>query len=403
MDAIKRFLKYVGFYTTSCDENGEKAYAEKKASSENQYELSKELIKDLKEIGGQNVHANSFGTVYAYFPGTVKKEPIALIAHMDTAPAAKGKDIKPRIISSYDGGVIEVKPGLNIDPKDFPEFKEKKGHEIIVTDGNTLLGADDKAGIVIGMEAVKELLAEKAAFGPVELVFSTDEEIGYGASHIDVKELKSKYGYTLDGGYIHDIEMENFNAGGMSVDIVGKSIHPGSAKDKMINASDVAVDFVNNLPRFMRPEDTECREGFFYLVNMNGTCENAHMDFIIRDHDANKLMMMEDYAHLVEKRMNEKLGQGTVTVKIKNSYRNMKPEIDKHPEVIKRITDVYAKNGLKYTFSPIRGGTDGAELTYQGFPCPNLGTGGGNFHGPLEYLDVTDMETMIKVVKDLVR
>src|SRR5574344_1637321 len=380
MDYVQRFLKYVGFETTSYDEGVEEAIKDKKATSAKEYALSEEIAKDLKALGGQNIHTNSFGTVYAYFPGTVKKDPIALIAHMDTSSAASGKDVKPRIIENYDVTPIKLNASLTITPEAFPEFKEKKGHRIMVTDGSTLLGADDKAGIVIAMEAVKRLMDEKAKFGPVELVFSTDEEVGLGADHIDVSDFKSKYGYTLDGGYIHDIEVENFNAGSMSVDIKGTSIHPGSAKDKMVNAAILAVDFVNALPRFMRPEDTEQREGFFYLADMKGDVENARMGFIIRDHDASKLSFMEDYARLIEKRMNEQYGAGTVKVSIKNTYRNMKPELDKHPEVIKRITDIYDKLGISYEFNPIRGGTDGAELTYRGFPCPNLGTGGGNFH-----------------------
>jgi tripeptide aminopeptidase len=397
MDIVKRFLNYVSFETTSDEKNVSKD----RASSEKEYALSEELKKELIELGGQNVNINKWGTVYGYFPGQIKRDPIALIAHIDTSPSASGKDIKPRIIEKYDGKDITLSEGIVLKTADFPLLKDVEGDELIVTDGTTLLGADDKAGVAIAMDVVDYFVSHKIPHAPIEVVFSTDEEVGAGADHIELDKMKSKYGYTLDGGDIRAFNIENFNAATMYLDITGRSVHPGSAKDMMINALNVGIEFHNDLPRFMRPEDTCDHEGFYHLLNMAGTEEKAHMDYIIRDHDLDKLHAMMDYAKLDAQRINDRFHAPVIDLHIIETYKNMKDEIEKHPEVLQKIIDIYNKKGLKYVLVPIRGGTDGATLTMRGFPCPNLGTGGANFHGRFEYEDVTQMKTMVEVLKDL--
>jgi tripeptide aminopeptidase len=397
MDFVTRFLKYVGFETTSSEENANL----EKASSEKEYALSNELKKEIVDLGGKDVKINKFGTVTGFFPGSIKRDPITLIAHIDTSPSASGKDIKPRIIDEYDGKDIKLSENIFMKVSDFPFLSKSRGHKLIVTDGKTLLGADDKAGIAIAMTLVDYFVTTKTPHAPIEVCFSTDEEIGQGAEHIDLKDLKSKFGYTLDGGDIDYFNIECFNAASMSLEINGRSVHPGSAKDKMINALNVGIDFHNSLPRYMRPEDTENREGFYHLLEVKGNEEKAQMAYIVRDHDINKLRMMEDYAKLAARRINDNYKAEVIKLSIKESYKNMKDEMDKHPEVMKLISDIYEKKGMKYEYEPIRGGTDGANLTLRGFPCPNLGTGGYNYHGRFEYEDVNQALKMIDVLKDL--
>lgn len=399
MDFTERFLKYVSFETTSYDDKVSPDHA----SNPLIYKLAEELEKELKEMGAQDVYMNKFGTVYGYFPSTNGKKPIMLNSHMDTSSQASGKDVKPRIIHDYDGKDIKLNENTVLSPNDFPTLLKEKGDDLIVTDGNTLLGADDKAGIAIILTAVDELLHSDKPHGGVECVFSTDEEIGVGASHIDVDKLKSEYGYTVDGGDSHLINIENFNAASMKVTVHGLSIHPGSAKGKMINALNVGIDFQNALPRYMRPEETEGREGFYHLLGMQGNDEKAEMYYILREHDYQKLLAMEDYAKLVAKRINETYHKDVVDVDIRLSYKNMKEVIDQHPEIVKRITDAYDDLKIPYEYEAVRGGTDGAELTmFHNFPCPNLGTGGFNYHSRFEYLDLTQAKQMIEIVKHII-
>lgn len=396
MDIIERFLRYVSFETTSSEK-----VLSNKASTPKQYLLAAELEKEIKLLGGEDVDVDKFGTVYGYFPGTIKRDPIALIAHQDTSPSASGANIVPRIIENYDGKDIKLSDGIIMSVKEFPDLKISKGHEIIVTDGKTLLGGDDKAGIAIALDVVDYFVTKNIPHSPIEVIFSTDEEVGAGADHINLKKVKSKFGYTIDGGDIAYFSIENFNAASMFVTVKGRSIHPGSAKDKMINALNVAIDFHDSLPKFMRPEDTEGREGFYHLLSLHGNEEEATMQYIVRDHDINKLHFMLDYVRLAFERINNRYGSDVVSMKIVETYKNMKPEIEKHPEVIKKIEDIYNQMGIKYSYEAIRGGTDGAELTYRGFPCPNLGTGDYNCHGRFEYVDVNQMKTMSEIVKKL--
>ena len=396
MNILERFLKYVSFDTTSCDETKEDA-----ASSPNQYELGKEIMSQLKSLGGQEISVNKFGTVYGYFPGTIEGDSIALIAHMDTSNAAKGGNIKPRIVENYDGKDIELSKGITMKVSDFPALTNSKGHDLVVTDGNTLLGADDKAGIAIAMDVVNYFVTNKIPHKSIEVVFSTDEEVGVGADHIEISKLHSKYGYTIDGGDIHYLCIENFNAASMSVEITGRSIHPGSAKNKMINAINVGVEFQNALPEFMRPEDTEKYEGFYHIVGFNGNEEITNLKYIIRDFDINKLREKIEYAKLAADRINRKYGTKVIELDIVETYTNMREEIKKSPEIIGRVEKIYKEKGIDYTFDPIRGGTDGAVLTSRGFPCPNLGTGGANFHGRFEYLDIDQMKQMVEIIIEL--
>lgn len=398
MNLVEKFLKYVSFETTSYE------VKEDRASSDLEYLLSEEMKKELEELGGQDIYINKFGTVYAYFPGEIEREPLALIAHMDTSSQASGKDVKPRIIKNYDGKDIELSKGIVMSTKDFPSLKDVKGDDLIVTDGTTLLGGDDKAGIAIIMQALEDIIKSNKKHIPLEVIFTTDEEIGVGASHIDVDRLKSKYGYTVDGGDIKNINYENFNASSMTVTVKGRSIHPGSAKDKMINALNVAIDFHNSLPKYMRPEDTELREGFYHLLSLNGSEDEAKALYIIRDHDFNKLEFMEDYAKLAAKRINDSYGSEIIKVETKLSYKNMKEIIDKHYEIVEQIVSIYKELGYEYQFEAVRGGTDGAELTvFNNFPCPNLGTGDFNCHGRFEYVSINQMEKGVNIIKKLIQ
>lgn len=399
MKFLDYFLKYVSYETTS-DENNINNY---EASSKGQYVLADELAKELKELGGTDIYINKFGSVHAYFKGEIEKETIFLNAHMDTSPACSGKNVKPRIIENYDGKDIVLNKDTIMKVEEFPSLKKSIGHTLVVTDGTTLLGADDKSGIAIIMSMLTYIKEHNIKHSPIEVVFSTDEEIGQGASHIDVDKLKAKFGFTVDGGDINYVAIENFNAASMSLVVKGRSIHPGSAKDKMINAINVGIDFHNALPRYMRPEDTQDREGFYHLMNISGNEEEAKLDYIVREHDENKLKAMLDYALLACKRINDRYKEEICILTIKESYKNMLPEINKHPEIMELVDRVYKKNNLPYEKEPIRGGTDGASLTYKGLPCPNLGTGGYNFHGRFEYLDVTQSLKMVEVILDFFR
>jgi tripeptide aminopeptidase len=399
MDIVERFLKYVSYETTSDESN----INNNEASSKGQYKLAEELAKELKELGGEDIYINKFATVHAFFKGTINRDSIFLNSHMDTSPACSGKNIKPRIIDKYDGKDIKLNDNTIMEVKEFPSLKRSIGHSLIVTDGNTLLGGDDKAGIAIIMDMIEYFVTNNIPHAPIEVLFSSDEEIGQGAYHIDVDKLHSKFGFTIDGGDIDYVNIENFNAASMKVEINGRSIHPGSAKDKMINALNVGIDFHNGLPRYLRPEHTCSREGFYHLCDMSGNEEKANMAYIIREHDINKLQNMIDYAKLDAQRINDSFNKEVIKLDINISYKNMYDKLKDHPEIIKLIDNIYKKNNQTYEFEPIRGGTDGATLTQKGYPCPNLGTGGYNFHGRFEYVDIDQMKIMSNMLKDLFR
>ncbi len=398
----KHFLHYISFDTQSNEESNTCP------STEKQKHLAKELVKELIAMGIKNAFMDEDGYVYGYLEANNdSKECVGLIAHMDTSDEASGKDVKPQIINNYDGSIINVNKDLGIilDPKVFPVMLEQIGHELITTDGTTLLGADDKSGVAIIMTAVEEIINNNLPHANIIITFTPDEEIGRGADRFNLdyyKERNCYRAYTIDGGSANIIEFENFNAASCIVTITGKSIHPGSAKDKLINSQILAMEFFNKLPSDMRPEKTSDYEGFNHLTQIKGTTSETIMHFIIRNHDKKIFNEQKTLFITIKDEMNQKLGEDLVNVVIKDSYYNMKEIVEKHPEVLKFAEDSLKEVGLVPKYEPIRGGTDGARLSFEGIVTPNLGTGGQNYHGPFEYVDVDEASLMVEVVKRLV-
>ncbi len=396
-----RFLKYIGFDTQSNDSS------KTIPSTAKQKELAKYLVDELKKIGLDNAFMDEFGYVYAYLSSNCNcSETIGLIAHMDTSDEASGNNIKPQIIQNYKGNkiILNQKLGLVLDPDEFPYLLKQVGHTLITTDGTTLLGADDKAGIAIIVTAVEELMNSKDLYPNIIITFTPDEEIGRGTDAFNYeyyKKYNCKFAYTLDGGEPHFISYENFNAASCIVNIVGKSIHPGSAKNKMINSQLLAFEFNSLLPSNMLPSLTEGYEGFNHLISMNGTVSHSTLTYIIRNHDKVIFEQQKELFVKASEFMNHKYGENIVNIEIKDSYYNMKEIVNKYPIVIEKAMQALTENGVIPEFDPIRGGTDGARLTYEGIITPNLGTGGQAFHGPFEYLDLDEASLMIKVVKKL--
>ena len=394
MTLVERFLKYVSFPTTSGEDRGGKC------STDGQYVVAEELKKELSELGLTDISSNEYGIVYSTLKGEGNLT-IALLAHMDTSPSASGENIKPRIIENYDGTDIELSQNIYLKPQEFETLKDKRGHKLIVTDGKTLLGGDDKAGIAIIMTVLDELIKENKKHVNIEVIFTTDEEIGTGVHHVEMDKIHAAYGYTVDGGSSKYINKSNFNAINMEVTIKGRSVHPGSAKNKMINANTYAMIYDHSLPQFERPEYTEKREGFFHLCEMKGSEEEVHLSYILRDFSKSDLDHRCYIAKKTAEEINHSLGYEAVEVTLIPCYNNMEDILEKNPQVIKRITDAYKSLNLDYEFEDIRGGTDGAQLSFRGLPCPNLGTGDYNCHGRFEYVDVNEMETMVKVLKQM--
>lgn len=396
MDAVKRFLQYVGFDTQSQEESSTFP------STLKQKKLGQFLLEELISLGIQDARMDEYGYVYAKIPSNCgSKKTLGLISHMDTSPDASGKDIHPRIVK-YEGGDIKVSEGLYLTEE---ELKNKIGHELVITDGTTLLGADDKAGIAIIMSVVEAVLKENRPHPNFIVCFTPDEEVGAGTDHFDFewyrKNASDAYTYTMDGGDIQEINYETFNAASAKVTIHGRSIHPGSAKDRMLNAQIVAMDYFAHLPTLERPEHTENYQGFYHLTGMEGDVSNAHLSFIIRDHNRMKFEERKEYMHRVAEELNHQYGEGTIHVEIEDSYYNMREPILEKKALLDLAKKALCKNKIEPVERPIRGGTDGARLSFEGIPCPNLGTGGENFHGPLEYLDTHDFKMMIQVVIDL--
>ena len=398
MNVTERFLKYVSFDTQS-DENSETC-----PSTEKQKLLGAFLVEDMKAIGITDAHMDENGYVYGSVPGTVEGPVIGLIAHMDTSPDCSGKDIRPRIVE-YSGGDLVLNETQNIVMKarDYPSLERNVGKHLIVTDGTTLLGADDKAGVAEILTAVEELLAEGGPRVPLRIGFTPDEEVGRGADRFDVKGFGADFAYTADGGTLGELEYENFNAASATVVLHGVSIHPGSAKGKMINAMQLAVDFHNMLPAQERPEHTEGYEGFSMLHGMEGDVESATLRYIIRDHDRMKFEQKKDRFQHIAAYLNEQFGEGSVTLTIKDSYYNMKEKILPVMHVAERAKAAMTAAGMDPVTVPIRGGTDGARLSFEGLPCPNLCTGGENYHGRYEYIPVEDMERCVEMLKHIAR
>ena len=400
MDLVKRFLKYVSFDTQSDDNSTETP------STSKQLLLAKYLVNELKSIGCVDVFVDQYGIVYACIPSNIdyKVPTIGFIAHMDTSPDCSGVNIKPRLIKNYDGSDITLNENTIMKVDEFPTLKDNVGEDLIVTDGTTLLGADDKAGIAIIVEAAYRIIKDKnLKHGDIKIAFTPDEEVGRGTENFDVKYFACDYAYTIDGGDIRYIEYENFNAASAKVEITGISIHPGSAKDKMVNSILLAKEFDDLLPSEEIPSKTSMYEGFHHLCDFNGDVEKTCLQYIIRNHDYDILKrQMNDFIKAKEV-INKKYNGEFVNVTLKENYKNMKEVILTNKEVLDKVTSCYDKLKMKYEFMPIRGGTDGANLSFMGLPCPNLGGGGYNFHGRYEYVSVTQMRKMVKLLIEIIK
>ncbi len=398
MSSVKeRFLRYVQVETTSCEDN------ESCPSTPGQKVLGKMLVSEMQALGMQDAFMDEHGYVYGFIPakGTADRPAIGLIAHMDTSGAVPGAT-KPQVIPAYDGGVIRLKNGVEI--SGFSFLPDLKGQELIVTSGDSVLGADDKAGVAEIMTLCERMLAPDAPdHGKICVAFTPDEEIGRGADRFDVPGFGADFAYTVDGGALGELEYECFNAASCIVRVKGVNIHPGSAKNQMINASLVAMEFAGMLPPWERPEHTEGYEGFFHLTGMNGNEESAELRYILRDHDRSKLETKKALMNTACEVLNKRYGTGTVSIELKDSYRNMREIVEQHPEILDRAKKAFEANGVEPIIQPIRGGTDGARLSFCGLPCPNLSTGGYNFHGRKELIPVPAMEKMVDVLVSLIK
>lgn len=403
MSVKERFLRYVAVNTQSCDD------VKVTPSTDGQWVLAKILAQELADLGAQNVRVDKNCYVMAELPSNIediKVPALGLIAHMDTSPDASGENIKPRIVEKYDGGVVVLneESGIKLDPAQFESLKTHIGEDLIVTDGTTLLGSDDKAGVAEIMTVV-DYFAKNPSIkhGKICIAFTPDEETGKGAEHFDVKDFGADFAYTVDGGAIGEIEYENFNGANAGVFVKGKGIHPGEAKDKMLNAALVAIEFASMLPQFETPSHTEGYEGFYHLHTMSGDVEQAQLQYIIRDHDRDAFERRKAFIKSVGNFINYKYGEGTVSVKVEDKYYNMRDKILPHMELIEVAKKAMVEAGIEPNVVPIRGGTDGARLSYMGLPCPNLCTGGHNFHGRYEYCSVQSLERITVFLIKLVQ
>lgn len=393
---LERFLRYVSFETTS-DE-----YSESCPSTPSQKILGAALVAEMQEMGISDAHMDAQGYVYGTVPGDPSLPTIGLIAHMDTAPDCSGKDIQARVVE-YRGGDICLNESLDIwlREKDYPSLAGHVGKHLVVTDGTTLLGADDKAGIAEILTAAQFLMTARIRHATVKIAFTPDEEIGRGADRFDVAHFGADYAYTADGGPVGEIEYENFNAAGATVVFYGLNIHPGSAKDKMVNSQYLAMEFQSLLPAAQKPEHTDGYEGFIHLTDMEGEVEKSTLRYIIRDHDMEKFREKKEVMAAAAAFLNRKYGEGTVEMTIRDSYYNMREKIEPVMYVVDRAKAAMANVGMVPREVPIRGGTDGARLSFEGLPCPNLCTGGENYHGRFEFIPVEDMELCANMLAEL--
>ena len=400
MRAYERLLNYVKVYTTSDPNSGTHP------STMRQFDLARQLVEELKGLGLSDAHVDEHCYVYATLPATPGQEEakaLGFIAHLDTADDASGEHVNPQIHPDYDGGPVTLPAtGAVLDPETFPFLKNLKGQTLITADGSTLLGADDKAGVAEIMTMLERVQAEKRPHGKLCVGFTPDEEIGEGASLFDVAHFGAAYAYTVDGDDVGEISYENFNAAAAVVTVHGFSVHPGSAKNAMRNAQNIAIEFHQALPTFSRPEHTEGREGFFHLTSMQGDVTLAHLGYIVRDHDAVKFEARKAQMQHIADCLNERYGAGTVELDIKDSYYNMVEKIKPHFHLVENARKAIRAAGLEPIEAPVRGGTDGATLSYMGLPCPNLGTGGFNFHGPCECITAEKMDQSVEILLNLV-
>ncbi len=398
---LDRFLRYVAIDTQS-DEN-----SESQPSTAKQLDLLKLLCKELNEMGVE-ANLDEYGYVMGSIPSNIdKKVPaIGFISHVDTSPDASGKDVKPQIIKDYDGKDIELKgiPGLALKPSEFPELLNHKGETIITTDGTTLLGADDKAGVAEIMNAVQYIMEHpEFKHGEIKIGFTPDEEIGRGVVKFDVKRFGAEYAYTMDGGEIGELEFENFNAASAKIHVQGRNVHPGYAKDKMKNAILIGMEFNGLLPVGQRPELTENYDGFFHITSFKGSVEDADFSYIIRDHDRAKFEEKKALISKCAQFINLKYGEGTVTLDVKDQYYNMREQVEPYYFVVEKAVKAMEMAGIKPKIQPIRGGTDGANLSFKGLPCPNIFAGGLNFHGKMEFAPLESIEKASEVVLNIIK
>jgi len=401
MRVEERLLKYVSYWTTSDEE------CRQIPSSERQFELGKVLEQELRDLGLEKVTLTDHCYVYGLLPATkgyADKPAVGFISHMDTAPDFSGKDVKPQIIPDYDGNDVLLKgSGAYLKVSDFPTLKTLKGRTLITTDGTTLLGADDKAGVSEIMTAVEQIITEKIPHGDIWIGFTPDEEVGSGADLFDLDYFKARFAYTVDGDYEGEVAYENFNAASASFEINGVNVHPGEAKDIMINAALVGCEIASLLPENETPAHTEGREAFYHLTDFSGDIAHAKVNYIVRDHDKATFEKRLDTLRGIEKKMNEKYHADTVKLNIQHSYSNMLEVIEKNEYVVAIAKKAIKNVGLEPVSRPVRGGTDGARLSFMGLPCPNLGTGGYGFHGPFEHISVEGMDTAVSVIKEIVK
>ena len=399
---LDKFLRYVAVDTMSDPDSPSQP------STQKQFNLLNLLCEELKAMGVENVSVDQYGYLMATIPSNIEKDvpAIGFIAHVDSSPDASGADIKPEVFENYDGGDIVINPekGMKLSPADFPELRRYIGQTIVTTDGTTLLGADDKAGVAEIMCAAEYIMTHpEFKHGEIKIGFTPDEEIGRGVDYFDVAKFGAKYAYTMDGGQIGELEYENFNAAGAKITVQGRNIHPGYAKDKMVNAIILASELNDMLPVWQRPEHTTGYEGFFHIVKFSGVVEEATIQYIIRDHD---FELFEQKKKLLEECvafMNAKYGEGTFTLEMKDQYYNMRKEVEPHYHIIETAVKAMEEAGIEVDIRPIRGGTDGARLSCMGLPCPNIFAGGHNFHGKFEYVPVESMEKATEVILNILK
>ena len=396
MRAYERFLRYIQFDTASNEAS------DTCPSTPGQLVLGRALVEEMRGMGIADARIDENGYVYGSIPATAENYPaIGLIAHMDTVDEVPVVPMNARIVENYDGGAVRLEGGDLLDPADFPDLKARAGKDLIVTDGKTLLGADDKAGIAEILTVCERLIESSVPHGKVCIGFTPDEEIGRGADRFDIPNFGADFAYTVDGGDVGGINYENFNAATAILTFHGRSVHPGDAKDKLVNAALLAMEFDAQLPANERPEHTEGYEGFYHLCDITGATETARSYYILRDHDRANFEARKENVRRIAALLNEKYGPGSVDCDVQDSYYNMREVIEKYPHVLRRAEAAYRATGIEPTSMPIRGGTDGARLTFEGLPCPNLATGGMSFHGRFECIAVQDMDAMVEVLYQL--
>ena len=402
MNLLERFLKYVSIHTTSDENTG------LVPSTPQQMEFAKILAEELKDMGMQDVSLDKKGYLMATLPSNIDKDvpTVGFISHLDTSPDMSGKNVKPRIVENYDGNdiILNEKENIVLSPKQFPELTMYRGQSLVVTNGLTLLGADDKAGIAEIMTAMDYFIKNPdVKHGKVRIAFNPDEEIGLGAHHFDVEKFGCQFAYTMDGGEIGELEYENFNAAGAKVTFYGTNVHPGYAKNKMVNSIKIATKFMATVPANESPEYTDGYEGFYHLTGIGGDVEKTTVSYIIRDHDRKKFEESKAHVQMLVDKINSEFGDNTATLEVKDQYYNMKEKVEPIKYIVDIASEAIRQAGVEPKVKPIRGGTDGAQLSFKGLPCPNIFAGGHNFHGKYEFVPIQSMEKATEVVKNIIK